>query len=88
MREMTATEAARQFKAVLDAVESGETFAVTRRGTTIATIAPAQRANSAAFRQVVDRWRHATAIDDEFAAAVANARAATDIHADSDPWRD
>jgi len=85
---MTATEAARRFKAVLDAVEHGETFAVTRRGTTIATITPAPRANGAAFRQVVDRWRGAPAIDDEFVDAIAGARAAVDVDADSDPWRD
>ena len=42
MRRLTATEAARRFSDLLDAVEvRGETFVVERRGRAVASIAPA-----------------------------------------------
>ena len=41
MRRLTATEAARRFSALLDAVErNGETFLVVRRGRAVASIGP------------------------------------------------
>ncbi len=45
MRRVTATEAARRFSEVLNAVENrGETFVVTRNGREVARIEPAPRA--------------------------------------------
>ena len=45
MREVSATEVSRNFSAVLDSTERGETILVTRGGVPVATIAPAPRAN-------------------------------------------
>ncbi|OZM84301.1 hypothetical protein CFP66_02925 [Pseudonocardia sp. MH-G8] len=61
---MSASEAARNFSAVLDATEKGETIVVTRSGRRVALIAPAPRANGAALSDVLDRWRGHPALDD------------------------
>jgi antitoxin (DNA-binding transcriptional repressor) of toxin-antitoxin stability system len=48
---MTATEVARSFSEVLDRVERGETFVVTRKGRSIGTITKSHVANSKALRE-------------------------------------
>lgn len=54
MRSVTATEAARNFADVLDAVESrGETFLVVRRGRAVARIGPADAGRGAAVKDVL-----------------------------------
>lgn len=88
MREIPATEASRNFSAVLDAAERGETILVTRGGEPVATIAPAPRANGAALLELFARYA-ATGVDDEaFAETVANVRDVARADLDSDPWRD
>lgn len=85
---MTASEASRNFSAVLDRAEHGETIAVTRNGRRIAFIAPAPRANGKALREVLRKWRGNDAFDDIFAENVAAARETASADLDSDPWRD
>lgn len=87
MREMSASEASRNFSAVLDSAEHGETIVVTRAGQRVALIAPAPRANGAALREVFHRWRGNPALDDAFTAQVAAAREAVSVELDTDPWR-
>jgi prevent-host-death family protein len=54
VRSVTATEAARNFADVLDAVEShGETFVVVRRGRAVARIGPAGAGRGAAVKEVL-----------------------------------
>jgi len=54
MRSLTATEVARRFSELLDAVEErGESFLVVRRGRTIARIAPAAAANGSAVKKIL-----------------------------------
>ncbi len=54
MREITATDAARRFSDVLDAVEhDGESFSVSRRGRVVARIEPEARANGAKVIEVL-----------------------------------
>jgi prevent-host-death family protein len=49
MRRLTATDAARRFSEVLDAVEMhGESFLVVRRGQAVARIEPARAATAGA----------------------------------------
>ena len=86
MRELTASEASRNFSAVLDSVENGETIVVTRAGRRIASIAPASDATGAALNAVLTRWRGAAALDDDFAESIKTARAAASSEDDSDPW--
>lgn len=87
MREMTASEASRNFSAVLDAAERGETIVVTRAGRRVAEISPAQVANGAALRAVFQRWHGNQALDDTLATRVADAREAASAELDTDPWR-
>jgi prevent-host-death family protein len=56
MREVTATDAARKFSDVLDAVEHRqETFLVTRGGKTVAFIGPAPDTPGLAVKEVLRR---------------------------------
>jgi len=54
MQSLTATEAARRFSELLDAIEErGESFLVVRRGRTIARIAPAAAANGSTVKRIL-----------------------------------
>ena len=88
MREVTASEASRNFSAVLDSVERGEIIVVTRAGRRVASIAPAAAATGAALNAVLTRWRGAAALDDDFAESIETARAAASTENDYDPWTD
>lgn len=88
MKEMSAKDAARNFSAMLSAVESGETFVVTRSGRRVAQVGPVPRGNVRALRDVVDRWNASDVLDDEFAATVAAAVSGVDVDQDADPWSD
>jgi prevent-host-death family protein len=88
MKEMTASEASRNFSAVLDEAERGETIVVTRNSKRIALITPAPRANGSALRTVFQRWNDNAALDGTFEARVAEAREISDTELDEDPWRD
>lgn len=88
MREMSASEASRNFSAVLNEAENGETIVVTRAGRRVAVITPAPRGNGRALREVVSRWRGNPAFDASFADSVEGARGAVSAELDSDPWRD
>jgi prevent-host-death family protein len=55
MKRVSATEAARRFSDVLDAVEAGrESFVVVRRGREVATIAPAAPAAGKRLKSVLE----------------------------------
>lgn len=59
MREVTATEAARRFSALLTAVEKGgETFVITRGGRVIARIEPAAGTSGAAVKALLRHYPH------------------------------
>lgn len=83
MRLMTATEASRNFAAVLDAAEHGETIVITRAGRRLALIGPAPTGNGAALNDILAGHRP----DDEFARDV---KAARDLLTDgpSTSWPD
>jgi prevent-host-death family protein len=70
VRTITATEASRNFAALLDEVSRGETIVITRAGKRVASIAPTTSGNGA---QVLGLLR-STPIDPEFAADVLAAR--------------
>ena len=85
MREITASEASRNFSAVLDSVENGEEVVVTRAGRRIAAISPGPAATGAALNAVLRRWRGIDTIDDAFSENIAAARAAVSTDNDTDP---
>jgi prevent-host-death family protein len=88
VRELSASEASRNFSAVLDAAEHGETIVVRRGGRPVALIAPAPRANGKALLSVCEKWHRRAAFDERFAENVAGARQIADGGLDADPWRD
>lgn len=52
--DVSATEAARRFSAILDAVEHrGETYVIVRKGRPIARLGPAVRASGATVKEVL-----------------------------------
>jgi prevent-host-death family protein len=54
VRRLTATDAARRFSELLDAVERrGETFLVVRHGRAVARIEPARAANGKAVKELL-----------------------------------
>lgn len=54
MRSLSATDAARRFSEILDAVEHRrETFLIARKGRTVAKLAPADRATGAVVKQIL-----------------------------------
>lgn len=58
MRRITATDAARRFSDLLDAVEGrGESFVVERRGRAIASIAPAAAVSGRTLKQLLRSHR-------------------------------
>lgn len=82
MRSMTATEASRNFAALLDSVERGETVTVTRGGRAVAELVPPTRRTGRDLREAL-----ATSAppDDSFADDI---RAAVALLTDdlADPW--
>jgi antitoxin (DNA-binding transcriptional repressor) of toxin-antitoxin stability system len=85
VREITATEAAKRFSDLLDAVEHrGESFVVVRRGHAIASIAPAPSATGAALKAILA----AHPPDVEWAAEMRALRAFAGDGAAEDPWSD
>jgi prevent-host-death family protein len=87
MKEISASEAARRFSAVLDGAEHGETVVITRGGRRVALIVPAPRANGRAVAEVLARWRGRLGADEEFAANV-DAAGDAPLELDGDPWRE
>jgi len=85
MKVMTATEASRNFAAVLDEVEHGETIVVTRGGRRIAVIGPAPAAPGRVVKEFLAR--SVKTLDADFAADVAAAREAIDDEM-RDTWPD
>jgi prevent-host-death family protein len=57
MKELSATEAARSFSEVLDAVEHrGQSFVITRKGKPVARIAPAKTMTGKALKELLRRF--------------------------------
>lgn len=86
MKLMTASEASRNFAAVLDLAEHGETIVITRGGRRLAVIGPAPVANGGDLADALAAWRTRHPGDDAtFEEDVLGAR---DLPTAEDPWRD
>ena len=87
MKELSATEVARRFSAVLDSAENGEAVVITRGGRRVAMLVPAPRANGAALLDVFRRWDARLEAPEAFEADVASAgELAPEL--DGDPWHE
>ncbi|MDR0285685.1 MAG: type II toxin-antitoxin system prevent-host-death family antitoxin [Propionibacteriaceae bacterium] len=55
---LTATEASRNFAAVVERAKLGESFAVTKSGVEVARIVPPEESkpNGAALREIIESW--------------------------------
>ena len=81
MKEISATEAARSFSDLLDAVEhDGESYTVIRRGSAVAVIGPTKTTSGRALKKALaDAEPDAT-----FAADIAEVRG---LLTEKDPWQ-
>ena len=82
MKTLTATEAARGFKAMLDDVAHGERVTITRAGHPVATLIPA---TSTRLVDVIDVVAAVGPIDDAFGGDIADALTHLDMAA-PDRW--
>jgi prevent-host-death family protein len=83
MKRLTATEAARQFSEMLDAVEgAGETFVVVRNGRPVAQVGPAAAAGGAAVKAAL----RANPRDPKWAEELRELRAGLGV--EERPWSD
>ncbi len=87
MKEMSASEVARRFSAVLDGAENGEAVVITRAGRQVAMLVPAPRANGATLLDVLRRWEGRVPVGDRFEGDVGAARQVS-ADLDGDPWRE
>lgn len=73
MARLSATEAARNFSAVLNRVAAGEELEIVRNGTVVALLGPPRRRllSAESFRELI---ASAPPVDDDFAAAVRRIR--------------
>ena len=76
MSRLTATEAARNFSALLNRVAEGEEIEIVRNGAVVALVAPpkGRLLSAARFRDLLES---APPVDDEFVADVRRSRAET-----------
>ncbi len=82
MRTMTATEASRNFSALLDAIEHGETVTITRGHHAVAEMRPARPRTGAGLRAALE---DVPPPDDRFATDIADAVALV-TNDGNDPW--
>jgi prevent-host-death family protein len=54
VKEISATEASRNFSKLLDEVEQGKSFNIVRGGQTVATVSPVKRYTGAAFTALLE----------------------------------
>jgi prevent-host-death family protein len=83
MTRLSATEAARNFSAVLNRVAAGEEIEIVRNGTVVALLGPSRRRLLSAdrFRELL---RSAPPVDDDFAADLRRIRAEAGVP--ESPW--
>lgn len=84
MRTITATEAARKFSDLLDAIESGEEVTITRGKVPVAVMGPAPRHTGAELSAALDGIEPP---DDKFENDINEARAYV-VPQERDPWAD
>lgn len=83
MKQLSATDASRNFAEVLDSVEGRrESFVVVRRGRAVATIQPVAHEGGRSLKQVLRSHRP----DADWAAELQELRES--LEPVSDPWRD
>jgi prevent-host-death family protein len=75
MKSMTATQAARNFASLLDAVEHGEAVVITRDGVTVGRFVPERRTTADRLKDALRKHPADPAFADDIEAAQAELRA-------------
>jgi prevent-host-death family protein len=75
MKTMTATQAARNFAGLLDAVEHGEAVVITRDGVTVGRFVPERRTTADRLKEALQNHAPDSAFADDVEAARAELRA-------------
>ncbi len=75
MTDVSATDAARKFADLLDAVERGEQFTIIRRGRAVAQLEPVARGRGAAVKSALRR----NAADDQWASDLEDLRGSVSL---------
>lgn len=87
MKVISQRELRNNSAAVMDAVEAGETFIVTRNGVEIAEVRPVPRRRRLTTDELIERWRRLPRVDYAAMRAEADEFFGTeDRVGDDDPW--
>ncbi len=88
MKTISATDAARNFREVLNEIaNSGETFRIERHGHMVAQLGPAAPTRRFTGRELVDLLQRLPTPDEDFAADLARVRAERRAAPARDPWQ-
>jgi prevent-host-death family protein len=86
MKVITQREFRNHSAAVMDAVESGETYHVTRNGVAVAELRPLSRRRRLSAEELVERYRKLPRVDYALMRQEADALFGEDRVGDDDPW--
>lgn len=88
MKTISATEAARNFREVLNEIaNSGETFRIERHGHTVAQLGPAGPTRRFTGRELMDLLKRLPTPDEDFATDLGRVRAEWRATPPRDPWK-
>lgn len=86
MKVITQRELRNNSAAVMDGVEAGETYHVTRNGVEVAEVRPVSRRRRLTAEQLVEKHRRLPRVDAVKMRAEADAAFGEDRVGDDDPW--
>jgi antitoxin (DNA-binding transcriptional repressor) of toxin-antitoxin stability system len=87
MVELSATEVARNFSAVLNRVLSGESIGIVRNGVIVAELRPPEPSASLFGESWNEMIATVPPVDDDFARDLEQIRDESELFEDRDPWR-
>lgn len=87
MIELSATEVARNFSAVLNRVVDGETIGIVRNGVVVAELRPPAPSASLSGERWNEMIATAPPVDDDFARDLEQIRRESELFEDRDPWQ-
>lgn len=86
MKTITQREFRNNSAAVMDAVEAGETYQITRNGVEVAELRPIARRRRLSAEELVERHRRLPRVDHARMREEADKFFGTDDRVDDDPW--
>lgn len=86
MKVITQREFRNKSAAVMDAVEAGETYRITRNGTEVAELRPISRKRHLSAEELVARHRRLPHVDHDLMRREADVFFGTEDRVDDEPW--